>query len=778
MQSGKENAERKRKCRTKGGIPNEKAGKGRSVCCLLLCASLLLTSCGRPDGAAEGAVSGEAAVPDSGRNPEWVYVPEVISVGEKRADYERMQPVGNAFCYVSLGEETANSVRNICSYSVADGRLTSVPLIWPEGGEDWDVGYRFFTQEEELYMTANIYPADYGSMKRYLCKFDLKGNCLFSGDITEQAGRDVSVCGLTADGQGRFYLFLDNGEILLYTKEGEYHGAVNCNPPEGRMSIRIKDACAGADGKVYVCVGQTGVSVMGENAGGTEETPVRCTLLGIDFENLRLLKVAEDLPDLGGICAGRLPDGLSAGESADSGEPYDLLLYDDRAVYGYRFDASEETAGAAGEKLFAWLDSDINGYCVSNLYLMEDGRLCATVSDWLNDDRAAILLKRTEAENAPQRVPLVLAAVTGGSELAAMAVKFNRGNSRYHLTVKNYDSLTELYNAVLIREPVDLIDLSGLNVRRLAAQGFLEDLTPYAEQSEALKASEPVDGILEAYTFDGILTGIPSEFSLRTVVGNGAKLENKAGLTLEELLDVAARHPETQTFDGVTRDEMMQYLMRFNEDTFIDWGTGTCHFNSEDFQAVLRYVSGFPETVESGPAEESLGDRIQNGEVMFAVAELYPGALRSYEKIFGEGASCVGFPTAGGSGGHLLFGSGAYAIAAVSEHKESAWKFIEESLTREKGELYDDLFINYPTMKKKLEKKVGIAIERNEVTREEVDTVLGLLAEATPYFATENDEVIRIISEEAPACYSGQKGLADTAEVIQNRVRLYVNETL
>ena len=67
--------------------------------------------------------------------------------------------------------------------------------------------------------------------------------------------------------------------------------------------------------------------------------------------------------------------------------------------------------------MFRWMDSDINGYCVTNLYLLEDGRLCATVVDWMSDDRGIVALKRTKAEQAPRREELMLATVDGGSEL-------------------------------------------------------------------------------------------------------------------------------------------------------------------------------------------------------------------------------------------------------------------------------------------------------------------------------------------------------------------------
>lgn len=165
-------------------------GQGcKFIFCLILCVFLFLTACGK-NGSSDkdaimdhDAITGESAVFNSKQEREWVYVPEVIVVGDEYADYGRMLPVGDDFCYVSLGEE--NNAKSICRYSMMDGKLTSVPINWPEGGNSWDVGYRLFTEDYGLYMTANVYPADSGSMKRFLCKMDSEGNCLFSKDITE-----------------------------------------------------------------------------------------------------------------------------------------------------------------------------------------------------------------------------------------------------------------------------------------------------------------------------------------------------------------------------------------------------------------------------------------------------------------------------------------------------------------------------------------------------------------------------------------------------------------
>ena len=851
-----------------------------------VCVSLLLAACGREGAGGGDSPSGGNHAGGGGQEQGWAYVPEVITVGDEHADYGRMQLVGDDFCYVSQEGDAEDSAKAICRYSLKSRELQRISLDFGEGGANWDAGAWCFDRNHELYLTANVYPADYSSMTRYLCKFDGEGNCLFSRDITEQLGRGSSLEGMSVDGQGRIYVFADGGEILLYTGDGEYRDAVSCSSSESPTSVQIRGACEGADGKYYVCVSKGDADVQRQNAENAEGGDARCSLMEIDFDGIRLSEVAGNLSDIKGFCVGAqrggdavvgnpaeperntaaqegdavggnpaaqegdaaggnsngsgedaagdtagqkgataagekdtagqkegaaMQGGTLAGTSGSSDRPYDFLLYDEKAVYG--FELASAGSGTAGERLFAWMDSDINGYCVANLYLTEDGKLCATVEDWDNEDRAIVLLQRTDTDQAPQREELVLASVDGWSSLAAMAVKFNKGNSQYHLTVKSFDSLTDLYNAVLTGEPMDLVDLSGINGKNLAAQGVLENLAPYVEKSEAFVRSDFVDGILDAYTFDEKLIGIPASFTLRTVVGNGAQGEEQAGLTLEGLLAAAERHPGAQAFDGITRDEMMQYLMMFNEDTFIDWDTGDCRFDSETFRAVLGFVKQFPDSVrnpdspgnqdfsESNPEETSLPVKIRNGEVLFAVAELNTlRAFQEYEGMFGETAVCVGFPTPEGRGGHLLFTGDAYGMMSQSRHKEGAWKFIEGFLAQEKSDSYYGNFLDtsFPTLKKTLNEKVeeaiaadslyesdvfpeliysdGTTFQYHALTWEDVNAILNLIPDAQPYFDAEGDEVIRIICEEAAGYYSGQKSAEEVAGVIQNRVRLYVNE--
>ena len=742
---------------------------------LIIGTALLLTACQRgSDGAGNGyEIPAESAGSSVEGEREWVYVPETAAIEDVEADYGNMKLVGGRFCCLTMAKDDEGGARKICQYSADGKELVKIPIEYQAQGDICEMGEYAFGQDF-VWIVANVYASDYSNLKRFLCKFDLEGKNVISREITEQVGKDTSIIGLAADEQERIYIFTCDSGIYLYTGDGSFYGQI---PYGFSGNVKIKGAANGNDGKFYTCVSK-------------EENPDDTVLMEIDFEGRQFIEVADDFPDIRGFCAGTQPAG-------ESGKEYDFLLYDNNAVYGYDLSASKDSG--AGEELLCWLDSDINGYFVENFGETGDGRYYAIVEDWENDDRRAVLFQRTKAENVPKREDIALAAVNGNSALYAMAVNFNKGSSQYHLSIKNYGSLTDLYHAILAKEAIDIIDLSGVNVERLSHQGVFEDLSPYLEESGAFDRTDFLDGLLDVYTFDGKLVGIPESFTLRTVVGDRGRIGNDGGLSLERLLRVSGDIPGEQVFDGVTREEMMQYIMMFNEEAFIDWNTGECRFDSDLFKEVLEFTSRFPESIEDEAKEVSLPKKIKEGEVLFTVADF--NELRSFQPyawMYGSNAACIGFPTMDGSGGTLLFPNNAFGIAAGSANKSGAWEFMEGVLEREEPGFDEGWYFYYPSLQKKLNKMIdaqmerasqydpdkfpalvfedGTVIDYHALTWEEVNIIMEQLKEAKPFFDTEGNVAAGIINEEASGYYNGQKGAEETVSVIQNRVRLYVNE--
>ena len=279
-------------------------------------------------------------------------------------------------------------------------------------------------------------------------------------------------------------------------------------------------------------------------------------------------------------------------------------------------------------------------------------------------------------------------------------------------------------------------------------------------------------------------------------------MADETALTPERLFAAAEDSSGAVPVGAVTRDEMMQYLMAFNQDAFIDWETGECRFDSEQFEAVLKFVSRFPDTLESGKEEEYLPGKVQSGEILYTIVDIYNlKSLQIYQEMFGKEVS-LGFPAMDGQGGTLLFPKNAFGITSMSQQKEGAWAFVESVLGAEE-EIYNLRWMlgEFPSLKKHMDTiassemeedrkwaeegyefgarifEDGTVIQFHALTREEIDTILGLVKHASPYFSAQEDQVLRIIGEEAAAYYSGQKKAEDVMRIIQNRVQLYVNES-
>lgn len=474
--------------------------------CLLMCTSILLTACSTdssttPDhaemsGESEPADADTAINMDVNTNaeePKYVYVPLAIALEEEGIDYDDIQSAGDTLCYISRGGDMENAARSIFQYSITGQKLTTVSIGWENEAKTREIGSYAFARDCSLYLISNIYSADYSQLNRFLCKFDSEGKSLFSQDITGQLDKNTSVSGMAVDEQGRTYILTYDG-ILLYDEDGIYHGSISYGASD---DVIIKDTAIGNDGGLYILICKN-------------TDPDHCTLAKVDYESGQIWKAENTFTGMKGISAAAIQD-------EDSDFQCDFLIYDDLSVYAY------DSATQESKELLFWLDSDINGSSIASFGMLDDRRLYAAYEDLENDDAGLALLTRTNAEQAAQKENLVLAAVNAENSLTAMAVHFNKNNSQYHITLKSYDSMNDLYNAILAGEPMDVISLSGINIQKMSSQGIFEDLASYVEQSSAFSHDDFIDGILDAYIFNGTLTGIPATFTLRTVVGDNGR---------------------------------------------------------------------------------------------------------------------------------------------------------------------------------------------------------------------------------------------------------------
>lgn len=738
--------------------------------------ALSLAACGGKDTESE-----EAKLPD------FIYVPEYMEL-DGNGNYYSMRQAGD-YLYYELNEYEPGgqgSKESIVRRSLKDGTSETIPVT---------------ASDEEYYMNTFQVGAD-GSLyiilvnwsynestgessnQYYLLKKDASGNEIFREEISEtmkQEGAEY-VNSFAVDGQGRTYLTAET-KVLLFDGEGKFRGSLDVGSGMGGW---INGIGRGGDGKVYTYC----YSYNGESGG--------YALQEIDFEKRAVAKTYEGFPDSSGN-----GDLVPGGESS-------FLVSNGTGVYEY----SLETQTA--ELLFNWLDSDINGTYVNGIGLLEDGRILAMINDSGTGGYSVATLTKTPSSEIPQKELLVIGTLSSSSELTAAAVNFNKSSDKYRVMIKEYidamnwtetsytDGINNFNNAIVSGNCPDIIDLSSLNVEQLVAGGALESVLPYLEGSGTLKKEDYLENILEGYTYDGVLVGIPKTFYVQTVVGSAADLGEEPGWTLAEIIQYANEHPKARLFDYGTRVSMMQTLLRYNEGQFVDWKERKCSFTSQEFLDLLEFVKRFPEEAEYD-SEVSTPRLIERGEVLLDQVHLSDFRdIQMYNEFFKGKACFIGFPNADGGAGCAMYASGIFAISTKSKQKDGAWAFIESYLSTESERFSWGFPSNKVKLEEKLEEAVKVetytwvdedGVEHEEVasgggsigygdgwtyeyhtpTREEAEQTMALIRAAKPR-ASQDSQIMSIITEEAEAFFSGQKSAAETADVIQRRAQTYVDE--
>lgn len=749
-----------------------------------------------------GSMSVMAACGESGRvDPvkEWVYVPEFVTLEDENMRYYDMRYIGNALYYSSYSwdEETGVGKEALYRYSTTDGKSSEVVLDWGEEQENNNLDEMVFAADGSMCAVVRSYSYDEvtqsGSSRYKLAKFGADGKLVFFQDVTEKLQSEsqndwIYIRGMALDGMGRIYLAGESG-VFLFDGDGSYKGIVSVG---NGMNDRMRSIGAGRDGKVYVSIYS-----YGENGSS-------CELAEIDYENRKT-----------GASYGNFPTGSSEGltPGADAGT---FIVNDGSTLYEYSLETQSQTA------LFDWLDSDINGSYVQSVGVMEDGRILAVIYDWDDRENSGIAyLTKTKGSEVAQKETILIGTLYNARALQSAAVSFNRNSEKYHITIKQYiddsmsyqdayqDAITNMNNDLTSRANCpDIIDLSGLNIPQLASKGLLEDLGKRLDRSEVLSRDDFVENVLNGYTYDGVLTCIPMSFELSTIIGKASDVGEKQGWTLQELIAYADQHPNARLFDNVTKNQIMYYLLAYNEDIFIDWSKGKCNFDSDEFKSLLAFVNRFPSEVSSEDYQVSTPTKIQRGEVLLDTADLYNfEEIQVYYEIFGGNITCKGLPAEDGSTGTALAADGLYGITTKATRKEGAWEFLESYLQQDN----DRYSFGFPSRKSKLDEmaKEAVTIEYltdengdpildengdpielgtgggfsyqdgwsytyRKSTQAEVDLVLQLIDQAKPV-SLGITQILEMINEDAAGYFEGQKSVDEVVKIIQNRVQLYVD---
>lgn len=352
----------------------------------------------------------------------------------------------------------------------------------------------------------------------------------------------------------------------------------------------------------------------------------------------------------------------------------------------------------------------------------------------------------------------------------------------------------------------DTSDLFYMPYRSLVQRGYLEDLWPYIENDPEFGREKIVEGPLKAAEVNGGLYMLPKSVSVNTLAGPKSVVGDRCGWTLKELTEAFAAMPGGSTvlrYD-TTRNEVFFNILAPLLDQFIDWGTGECSFDCQEFRDMLDFLALFPSQFNTWLRSDELEkeivwQRLDGLQMLEPTLISSVGNKKRLDAEFDQEVAYVGYPTAdGSSGSSFIFHGPILAMSSVCRDKEAAWDFMRRLLRAESksvGWMADAATYYWtaiplnkvaynafvmggmdPTATAYLEFYPGAPLVRVGNPTEEDRQRFEDLVNGTTLLYWPDERISDAVWDAIGPYFAGDRSLDDTVALVQNRVTLYVNE--
>lgn len=719
--------------------------------------------------------------------------PAMFTVNIDGTEFKRME----SYTAPEFPEEAEGGsfwINNLCSVpnggvAVVENVYYSIPVYGEDGGDGGDTaaedtpvatGAPLAATSSDISVDAPApdtsgQPMDYQYVEKYnLRVFDASGAQTFCAELSSLIESEdyFYVSAFAVSGTGEAVLMANGNAIYVLNADGSLKG-----------SIDTSDLSNGISNFVTLGDGSVAALVYGEDYAAFDLRPV-------DTAAMQLGEATASLPT----------DAYSA---RPSGGGYDFCYNKGESFYGYKL------ADGSEEKLVTWINCDVNSNNVTSPYITEEGNIVCLSSEYSNTGDGAttyfITLTKTPYDQVPQKTTLTLACVYLGYDIKNQILDFNRKSSDYRIEVRDYSEFnteddysagyTKLITEIGSGAVPDIMLTDGLPIETFGAKGLLADLWPFIDADEELGGrAGVVEPVFNALSQDGKLYEISSSFYITTIAGPASIVGTEPGWTYEEMYAALDQMPEgCELFSlGTTRSDVFSSICMLNLSRFVDWTTGECSFDSDDFISLMEFANRFPETFDwehhEWTNEDSDAYRIKEGRQLLVTLSLSdPYSYNYYSEMFNGDMALKGFPDVPGSGAVFNMNGTGLAIASTCKNQDAAWSFVRTLLTREYQENYTYGFCtNRELCEENIQSMVGesyysydqVTGEEKEIifTQENADLITDLINNTSMVADYNTSQINDIINEEVAYYFSGEKTAQDVAATIQNRVSIYVNE--
>lgn len=616
----------------------------------------------------------------------------------------------------------------------------------------------------------------------YLMKWDNQGKLLWTTDLTDEDGNYIYAQTMLLDEAGNLTIVTGDSQIITVDAQGKETGRTKM---EDTIVNNMGQMITKSDGTMFI-------TSYDDN----------WTKMFISTFDIKTGQVGEKK---------ELPSNL-VNYSIFAGNTTDFVLSNSFGIFTYNLGDAEPV------KIMDFINSDLATYGLYNVSFIDDKTFVAKYYDSTEYKENIAKFTYVDPSTIPDKTSFVLGCEYLGSDVKKRVIDFNKTNTKYRITLKEYSSYNtmddytlasaQMNNDIISGKMPDvmLID-SSHDISSWANKGLLADVTELIAKDSELSQVEFLQNVWDAFKVnDKLYTVVPS-FSVQTMTARKDLVGDRTGWTMSEFVSfMKTQDPNVKPFgDDMLRDTILYYIMTYCGSDFVNINTGECNFSSPEFVAMLEYANTFPKEF----SEDYWNDydwtltQSQYREKKAVLLHTYINRIQdlvyNLHGTLGGEAAFVGYPGISGNSSVIQPGSNLFVLSAKSGCIEGAWEFVRYYLTDEyqnSEELY-----TLPVSKKAFEEQAkkgmdkpywidenGEKVEYDQTfwmndeeiilepfTQAEVDAICEFIYSVNKrsYY---NQDIINIVTEEAESYFEGQKSAQDVANLIQNRVQLYVDE--
>lgn len=456
-----------------------------------------------------------------------------------------------------------------------------------------------------------------------------------------------------------------------------------------------------------------------------------------------------------------------------------------------------------------------------SLYSYSEDTIVCAGSSWksytgyqYNSETVVIVLTKADSNPNVGKTLLTAASLDYISYAVCEAiVEFNNTNEEYFITISNKYSMNEYYNSIDYSDDLDweslalegqvqmsnqlAIDLiagdgpdiiiGGMNYRQLNNSDYLLDLTDYFTASDAYFMN-----VIEAAKTGDALYQMPLAFSIQGIKTHESDVDDgQIGFTFEEYADFVDDVCNGKDPISLGQLDFFTTMIIGMNDIFEE--RGEVNYDCDAFREFAEFVKdNVNEEIEYN--DEDYVYYEEAGED-FEASSSYVYSFSSFINWdYADDAAFLGFPSYDGRG-PLITADQSVAISAETPSADACWQFIETLLSEDVQENFasDACPINVVATRTVAE----VALEEHNASIREslqwyspeeaamygirefdddvIDRYFEIMSSAST-LGSMDAAVQKILREEMPAYFSGQKSIDEVIDIIQDKVQTYINE--